>query len=446
MRAIGFAATLCFLCPMGLLGAQETDANVPELPLVNAIQIALMNNRPVRVALLDVTKSQWQVAAAKSKRFPAISTYFFGAGNLTSPSFKIKEDQFGTVDNMPVPSKDINISLSQGFTGYAVVEVAQPVSQLYRINLAVREQELDTDLSQQKYQAKRQSLVADVKQAYYAVLQTGSALRAANAAVRQYQETDRLVLDYIAHESVLKSSSLEVKAKLAQAKYEVIQLDDTLQTQKEYLNGLLSRDIDTPFRPQEVPPQVPEEIDLKIARQTALSQRPEVREAEIDTQRAEYDRKLARSQYIPDIGVAFHYLSPVNTQILPENIASAGVEMRWDPFDWGKRKDDVQQKDITISQSRYQLDETRSQVLLDVDNTFRKLTESRVLLQVAEASRDASNEKLREVSDQFKKSAVLLRDLLEQESAVSTANHQYEQSLLAFWAAKANFEKALGEE
>jgi outer membrane protein TolC len=431
---------------MGLLGAQETDANVPELPLVNAIQIALMNNRPVRVALLDVTKSQWQVAAAKSKRFPAISTYFFGAGNLTSPSFKIKEDQFGTVDNMPVPSKDINISLSQGFTGYAVVEVAQPVSQLYRINLAVREQELDTDLSQQKYQAKRQSLVADVKQAYYAVLQTGSALRAANAAVRQYQETDRLVLDYIAHESVLKSSSLEVKAKLAQAKYEVIQLDDTLQTQKEYLNGLLSRDIDTPFRPQEVPPQVPEEMDLKIARQTALSQRPEVREAEIDTQRAEYDRKLARSQYIPDIGVAFHYLSPVNTQILPENIASAGVEMRWDPFDWGTRKDDVQQKDITISQSRYQLDETRSQVLLDVDNTFRKLTESRVLLQVAEASRDASNEKLREVSDQFKKSAVLLRDLLEQESAVSTANHQYEQSLLAFWAAKANFEKALGEE
>jgi len=36
--------------------------------------------------------------------------------------------------------------------------------------------------------------------------------------------------------------------------------------------------------------------------------------------------------------------------------------------------------------------------------------------------------------------------VLEQEAAVSNANHQYEQSLLAFWSSKANFEKALGEE
>jgi outer membrane protein len=446
MRAFELAVMLSLLCTAGVVVAQNDDADASELPLAEAVRIALANNRPARIALLDVTKSQWQVAAAKSKRFPAISTYFFGAGNLTSPSFTIKKDQFGLVDNMPVPAQNTKISLSQGFTGYVVAEVAQPLSQLYRINLAVREQQLETDLSKQKYEGKRQSLVADVKQAYYAVLQTESALNAADAVVKQYHETDRVVLDYIAQRSVLKSSSLDVKAKLAQAQFEVIQLHDTLQTQKEHLNQLLSRDLDTPFRVQEVPPETLQETDLRIARQTALSQRPEVKEAEIDTQRAEYDRKIARSQYLPDIGVAFHYLSPIDTQILPQNIASAGVEMRWDPFDWGKRRDDVKQKDITVTQSKYQLDEARSQVLLDVDNTFRKLAEGRALLHVAEAARDAATEKLREVNDQFRKSAVLLRDVLEQEAAVSNANHEYEQSLLAFWSSKANFEKALGEE
>jgi outer membrane protein TolC len=446
MRAFELAVMLSLLCTAGVVVAQNDDADASELPLAEAVRIALANNRPARIALLDVTKSQWQVAAAKSKRFPAISTYFFGAGNLTSPSFTIKKDQFGLVDNMPVPAQNTKISLSQGFTGYVVAEVAQPLSQLYRINLAVREQQLETDLSKQKYEGKRQSLVADVKQAYYAVLQTESALNAADAVVSQYHETDRVVLDYIAQRSVLKSSSLDVKAKLAQAQFEVIQLHDTLQTQKEHLNQLLSRDLDTPFRVQEVPPETLQETDLRIARQTALSQRPEVKEAEIDTQRADYDRKIARSQYLPDIGVAFHYLSPIDTQILPQNIASAGVEMRWDPFDWGKRRDDVKQKDITVTQSKYQLDEARSQVLLDVDNTFRKLAEGRALLHVAEAARDAATEKLREVNDQFRKSAVLLRDVLEQEAAVSNANHEYEQSLLAFWSSKANFEKALGEE
>ena len=84
--------------------------------------------------------------------------------------------------------------------------------------------------------------------------------------------------------------------------------------------------------------------------------------------------------------------------------------------------------------------------MLDVDNCFRKLQESRSLLTVSEAARDAADEKLREVHNQFQHSAVLMRDLLQQEASVANADHDYEQSLLAFWNAKAAFEKALGEE
>jgi outer membrane protein TolC len=386
------------------------------------------------------------VAQAKSKRFPEINTYFFGAGNLTSPTFTFKKGIFDTVNDAPSPSKDVHINLSQGFTGVIMAQVAQPLSQLYKIHLAIREQELGADMATQKYQAKRQSVVADVRQAYYAVLQTEGALEAMQFTLKQYQETDRVVLNYVAQRSVLKSNSLEVKAKLAQSQYQVVQLHDTLTTQKEYLNNLLGRDLDTPFRTQPVPPLTSEEMDLTLARQTSLTQRPEIKEAEIDVRRADYDRKLAKSQYIPDIGAAFHYLSPINTQILPENIASAGIEMKWNPFDWGGRRDEVRQKEITVKESKYQLDETRSQVLLDVDNTFRKLSESRSLVVVAGVARDAADEKLREVTDQFNKSVVLLRDLLEQQAAAANANHEYQQSLLAFWSAKANFEKALGQE
>jgi hypothetical protein len=35
---------------------------------------------------------------------------------------------------------------------------------------------------------------------------------------------------------------------------------------------------------------------------------------------------------------------------------------------------------------------------------------------------------------------------LEQQAAVASADNEYEESLLAFWSAKANFEKALGQE
>jgi len=418
---------------------QEPSGDLPVLSLAQAVQIAVENNRPVNMAKLDIVKSKWEVAQTKTKRFPAITTYLFASIDITNPTFTFPSDLF---DNQQ-PQK---LKLSDGITGTASVQVAQPLSQLYQIHLAVREQELSTDLATQQYRGQRQSIVASVKQAYYATLQTESALEATQSLVKQYEETDRVATNYLGQESVLKSDSLEAKAKLAQSRYQVVQLRDTLQTQKEQLNELLARDLDTPFRTEQVPPITPAEMDLKTARSTALQQRPEVKEAEIDTQRAEYDRKLSRAKYIPDVGAAIHYLDPINTAFLPQNILSAGLELKWDPFDWGGRRDEVKQKDVSIQQSHYQLQETRAQVMLDVDNNFRKLEESRSLLDVSEAGRDAANEKLREISDQFKQSSVLMRDLLQQQAAAANAEHEYEQSLLSFWNAKAAFEKALGEE
>jgi outer membrane protein TolC len=185
---------------------------------------------------------------------------------------------------------------------------------------------------------------------------------------------------------------------------------------------------------------------VKQAREAAQLQRPEIKEAQINVDQDGYDRRLAKSEYYPAIGRAIRYFTPINTQLPPQNILSAGFEMTWDPFELGARKDVVEQKDVVVQQSKYQLDPTRWQVMLDVDNTFRKLCESRSLLVIAQAQRDAASEKLRELNNQFGQSAVLLRDLLKQEAAVANADHDYEVSLLSFWNANAAFEKAQGEE
>ena len=451
-RARSFGLVSCgllFLWSMPGYG-QNTSEEGPELSLVDAIQIALGNNRLIQIAKLDITKSGWEVAEAKTHRLPELKTELLADGNINSPSFNFQEGIFGTTNGQPNgppnPSKDISIPLSRGVTGYALATVAQPISQLYQIHLAIREKQLSADLAGEKYKQKRQTTVADVKQAYYGILQSESALELETALVKEYEETDRVASDYLSKESILKSDSLEVKAQLAQAKHQVITIHNDLETQKEYFNDLLGRDLDTPFRTQPVPPASSDEMDLKVARQTALQQRPELQEAKIDVDRANIDRSLAKAEYIPGIGAQLEYFTPINTEILPQNILSAGMKMTWEPFDWGRRRDNVKQKDIQVHQSQYQLDQTRSQVLLDVDKTFRKLKESRSMLEVAQAARDAANEKLREVNNQFKQITVLLRDVLKQEATVANANHQYEESLLAFWNAKAAFEKALGEE
>jgi outer membrane protein len=430
----------------GFLAAQDsTSANV--LTLDEAIHLAMTNNRSLKVASLEVDKSRWQIAEFKTKRLPSFSTSVLGSQLLTEVSFTFKEGAFGDFPGTgPIPGKDTKITTPRRPTAYVVSQATQPLSQLYKLHLGLRAQQLNSQLTNEQLRAQRQAIVKDVKEAYYAVLQSESALDVAEANVKQYQELDRVVLQRVSQEAVLKSDSLDVKAKLADQHYQLVQLQNTLDSRKEYLNDLLGRDIRTEFRVEQVPPASFEEVELREAQQKALAQRPEIRQAELNLQRAGYDRRIAKADYIPEVGVAFNYLSPFNVEVLPKNVASIGLELKWEPWDWGRRKDVIGQKAIVENQAQAQLRDTQSKVLIDLNSRFRKLGESRMLIAVAQASREAAQQRLREVTNKYEQQAVLLRDVLQQQAAAASAMDKYQQALLGFWTAKTDFEKAMGED
>jgi outer membrane protein TolC len=127
-------------------------------------------------------------------------------------------------------------------------------------------------------------------------------------------------------------------------------------------------------------------------------------------------------------------------------MTSIGFELKWEPWDGGRRKDVVNQKKVTETQAQTQLLDTQSRVLMDVNSRFRKLEESRVLISVAQASRDAAQQRLREVTNRYEQEAVLLSDVLQQQASTAGATDQYEQALLGFWTARSDFEKSMGED
>ena len=431
----------------GLAAAQDPQTSTQLLTLDEAIHIAIANNRSLKVANLEVEKAKWQVAEIKTKRLPSFSGEILGSQLLSEVSFNFPGGSLGDIPGVgPFPTTDTRITTPRKPIAYVVGQAMQPLSQLYKINLGVRAQELDAKITGEIARALQQNLVKDVKQAYYAVLQSESELEASEASVKQYQELDRVVVQRVSQEAALKSDSLDVKAKLANEKYTLIQLQNTLDSRKEYLNHLLGRDIRTEFRTEQVPAASFEEIDLKVAQGRAMTQRPEIREAELSVKQAEYDRRMAKADFIPEVGVALNYVSNFNVDVLPKNMTSIGFQFKWEPWDWGRRKDVVQQKKATEIQAQTQLRDTQSKVLMDVNSRFRKLEESRALIAVALASRDAAQERLREVTNKYKEEAVLLSDVLKQQAATAGASDNYQQALLGFWTAKTDFEKAMGED
>lgn len=446
MWTLVFRCMVTLLC-CGAMGAQDSASAAHLLTLDDAIRLAVANNRSLNVARLEVDKSKWQIAEVKTKRLPSFSGTILGSQLLNEVSFNFPAGSFGNLPGVgPFPTTDTKITTPRQPVAYVFSQVTQPLSQLYKIQLGIRAKELDAKITSEKVRAEQQALIKDVKQAYYAVLQSESQLEAAEANVKQYQELDRVVLQRVSQESALQSDSLEVKAKFANESYKLIQLRNTLDTRREYLNNLLGRDIRTEFRTEQVPVASFEEVDLKVAQSRALEQRPEIKEAALSTRQAEYDRRMAKADYIPDVGIAFNYSSNFNIDVLPRNMTSLGLELKWEPWDWGRRKDVINQKKATESQAQTQLNDVRSRVLIDVNSRFRKLEESRVLIAVAKAEREAAKQKLLEITNKYGQQSVLLSDVLHQQAVAASASDDYQQAVLGFWSAKTEFEKSLGED
>jgi outer membrane protein TolC len=305
---------------------------------------------------------------------------------------------------------------------------------------------VSVELAREVLRQQRQAVADQVKQAYYALLQTQAALEAANQVVKFYTELAELTDRYLAQEAVLKSDSLNVKTQLAKSKYDVVRLQDGLQSQQEDLNELLGRDLTTEFTVESIPDLANYEVNLAEARQRALEQRPEIREARLRTKQAQLDERAQRAQSIPGVSLAFNYLSPFNVNFVPKNIMSAGLMVDWDIWDWGRKRKELAEKVLTVRQAELGEREAEQQILVEVGARFRKLTESRALLEVNQLARQTEQEKLRVVMNQYRQSAALLKDTLQQEASVATADAQYRQALLSFWTAKADLEKAMGEE
>jgi outer membrane protein TolC len=433
------------LCQMPCANAQTSGAVV--LTLEEALRLARSNNRDLKVSGLDVGKQREALDEAKTQLFPRFDTSVLGAQLLTPLDFTIKKGQLGTFSGTgPIPGSNTNLHTPARPIAIASVTATQPLTQLIRIHLFVAEQRLKVDAAQLSFSEREQKLTDEVRQSYYQVLQSQIDYEAQQSVVTYLEELLQLTDRRFNQQAALQADRLSVKAELAKATYELTTIDDKLADRKEILNHLLGRSVQTEFSVEPVPATLPEQEDLSAARAIALDHRPEIKLAANRVRQAELATKSEKTHYIPDVSIQASYLSPANINFLPQNIGSVGALLTWQPWDWGEKRHKVQQAALTEKQAGLSAEDTREQVLLDVDSNFRRLREARAHLAVTAAIRDAETEKMRNQKEAYSQQSILLSDLLKQQSYLADAESQYHQAVLAYWSARADFQKTLGEE
>jgi outer membrane protein TolC len=438
-------ALVAAICVCALADAQTSGGTV--LTLNEALLMAHSNNRDLKQFRLDVDKQREAFGEAKTHLYPRFDTSVLVAQLLAPLDFTIRKGQFGTFTGTgPIPGSNTNLHTPARPIAIASVTATQPLTQLIRIHLSVADQRLKVDAAQLSFDQREQKLADDVRQSYYQVLQSQIQYESQQSVVKYLEELLQLTDRRVDQQAALKADRLSVKAELAKAMYQLTTIEDTLADSKDGLNHLLGRSVQTEFSVEPVPATFTEQEDLSAARATALEHRPEVKLAVNRVRQAELSTKSEKSHYIPDIAIQASYFSPANINFLPQNIASVGALLTWQPWDWGEKRHKVRQAALAEQQAGLTVEDTREQILLDVNSNFRRLREARSHLAVTEVIRDAETEKMRNQKEAYSQQSILLSDLLKQQSSLADAEGQYHQAVLAYWSARADFQKSLGEE
>ncbi|SRR5713226_1444039 len=436
---------LLMMLPASVVRGQEEQAKL--LTLQEAVLLARSHNRELKEAGLEIHKQKEASSEAKTQLYPRFDTYILASELLTPLDFTIRSGTFGTFPATgPIPAKDSIIHTPARPVAITSVTATQPLTQLFRINLSIKQQKLAAELSQQSYFEREQGLVNEVRRGYYAILQSQSELESQRALLAYLEELQQLTGRRLQQEAVLKADSLHIAALRAKASYQLTVIGDAVADRKEALNRLLGRDLLEEFTVEMVPASLPEESSLQEARKIANEMRPEIKAETIKKERARLETKIEKTRYIPDISIQANYATTSNISFLPQNLGGVGVLLTWQPWDWGQKRHNIAQKVDAEKQAQLSIDNVRDQILQEVDSAYRRLREARELLIAAQAARDAEAEKLRNEMDAYSHQTIVLSDLLQQQSSVASAEDQYRQGLLAFSRARADFERALGKE
>jgi len=437
-----FVTVLLLIVPASLR-SQQPQMAPEELTLEQAISLALQGNREIRTARLEVNKSENDVAISRTYRLPSFDLNVFGGQLLGQVKFVVPAGAWGVYSATgPIPANPSDVTTAAHPFSMVMAKASQPLSRLHGIMLGIRLRGLERDEANEKVRAQQLALINQVRKLYYAISETQSAIAANQVSAATLREQDRVATESVARRTALKSEELDVKARIARVEYEAATLQHDLAAQKEQLNDVMGRDARTEYIVRALPDVSATPPDLEAGLARGLSERPEIRQARLRIREAEADRDRERTQRIPEVTFDLQYFSAFRINLLPQNLAAAGFTLKWDVFDWGRRKRELANKTIVVDQAGIALKLVQSQVAAEVEILYRKVEDSQRLLHAMKTAQNTARERVRVASERHAQETGLMKELMEAQSSLAETDHQYQHALASYMSARADFDKA----
>ena len=303
-------------------------------------------------------------------------------------------------------------------TGEKRVGVEQSFPWFGKLGLKGKIAEKDAETMQREYETIQREVLMMVKETYfdlYAVQHTLPITRAEEDVLKRIEQIAET--KYSTGEAS-QQDVLKAQAEITMLKQKLLELEQQEIVLKAKLNQLLNRRADAPLGLAVTAPPAGIDVQSEALFSVADKNRPEIKGAEAQIQRSQYERDLMEKEYFPEyrlgveyrnVGVDWSNFSRSDNMLM----FTIGIDL---PIWQTKYRAGVREAEKMIESSRAALEAAQRQTSFDVqDAQFKLLTARRTLALYRDALVPQAEARLEASEAGYRTGKVDFLDLLESE-------------------------------
>jgi outer membrane protein TolC len=214
-----------------------------------------------------------------------------------------------------------------------------------------------------------------VRQVYIEILIGRLQMKAIALQVSASEQSLKENTDGVSTGNLLEVAALGQKTNLLQSKYQLRKVENQVSDLTGDLNDLIGLPIDTELELQPISTDAAAPLlSLAAYRDLGMSQNPEIQAAIEAAEKSRQGVRIAKADYIPDVGAFAQYTYQNGVPFLVHNNGSVGLRMSWKLFDWGKRSAAIGEGEAQMLQAEENVQRLKRRVTLQVEK--RALSEN----------------------------------------------------------------------
>ncbi len=410
------------------ISIQGSISKTELLSLADCIDIAMRNNPKIQAAYANVS-------VVKENKVQAISAFTPSISSTTGIS-RIKPDTSAMPNaNMSNYTKYLlgTISISEMVYDFGASQ------NLYTIS------KIDWEVSKQNVDSVVNSIVCDVKDAYYNLLYAISAKQVRLETVEEFELMYKQAHAFYEVGTRPKVDVTIAAANLADARANYIEASNAVDLAISRLNNIMG----TPFiEPYTIDTSIPfqeTDVTMRGAVEIANKARPDMKIALAEIERANQYVKYTKKSYFPQLSVAADLSMGGRKNFTDKSWYTFGGYLNFPVINPVSVVSQIKQAKAELQKQQYDTTSAINDIYYEIQTSYVMLTDARQRMNATKAALKEAKESFELSQGRYKAGVCDAIELKEAQITYENAKLAYISNIYTYNSAKASLEKAIGQ-